>query len=142
LASRDTETSSSELDWAPRQQRKRSKQIEAAIAALEQEHHRTPTEEEIAAHLASSRILPDEGAYSSGSPERDSSTPVPSLMEDPVVQILMAAAAAFQDLETGRSWLLTPSPSLGNVAPVSLIATQAGRELVANELGLIEHGLF
>src|SRR3982750_3938727 len=39
------------LDWAPRQQRKRSKQIEAAIAALEQEHHRTPTEEEIAAHL-------------------------------------------------------------------------------------------
>ena len=39
------------LDWAPRQQRKRSKQIEAAIATLEQEHHRTPTEEEIAAHL-------------------------------------------------------------------------------------------
>ncbi|HEY6990006.1 MAG TPA: sigma-70 family RNA polymerase sigma factor, partial [Bryobacteraceae bacterium] len=37
------------LDWAPRQQRKRSKQIEAAIAALEQEHQRTPTEEEIAA---------------------------------------------------------------------------------------------
>src|ERR1700729_1119241 len=39
------------LDWAPRQQRKRSKQIEAAISTLEQEHHRTPTEEEIAAHL-------------------------------------------------------------------------------------------
>jgi RNA polymerase sigma factor for flagellar operon FliA len=39
------------LDWAPRQQRKRSKQIEAAISALEQEHHRTPVEEEIAAYL-------------------------------------------------------------------------------------------
>jgi RNA polymerase sigma factor for flagellar operon FliA len=39
------------LDWAPRQQRKRAKQIEAAINALEQEHHRTPTEDEIAAHL-------------------------------------------------------------------------------------------
>jgi len=39
------------LDWAPRQQRKRSKQIEAAICALEQEHHRTPTEEEISARL-------------------------------------------------------------------------------------------
>ncbi len=39
------------LDWAPRQQRKRSKLIESAIAELEQEHHRTPTEEEIAAHL-------------------------------------------------------------------------------------------
>lgn len=39
------------LDWAPRQQRRRAKQIEAAIASLEQEHHRTPTEEEIAKYL-------------------------------------------------------------------------------------------
>jgi RNA polymerase sigma factor for flagellar operon FliA len=39
------------LDWAPRQQRKRAKQIEAAIANLEQLHQRTPTEEEIAAFL-------------------------------------------------------------------------------------------
>jgi RNA polymerase sigma factor FliA len=39
------------LDWAPRQQRKRSKQIEAAIAAAEQRLHRAPTEEEIAKQL-------------------------------------------------------------------------------------------
>jgi RNA polymerase sigma factor for flagellar operon FliA len=39
------------LDWAPRQQRKRSKQIESAIAAVEQQLHRAPTEEEIAAEL-------------------------------------------------------------------------------------------
>ncbi len=39
------------LDWAPRQQRKRSKQIEAAIATAEQRLQRTPTEEEIAAEL-------------------------------------------------------------------------------------------
>ncbi len=39
------------LDWAPRQQRKRAKQIEAAIAAVEQRRHRTPTEEEIAEEL-------------------------------------------------------------------------------------------
>jgi RNA polymerase sigma factor for flagellar operon FliA len=39
------------LDWAPRQQRKRSKQIEAAIAVAEQRLHRSPTEEEIAAQL-------------------------------------------------------------------------------------------
>src|SRR5690349_19393133 len=39
------------LDWAPRQQRKRSKQIEAAIARIEQRVQRTPTEEEIAAEL-------------------------------------------------------------------------------------------
>jgi RNA polymerase sigma factor FliA len=39
------------LDWAPRQHRKRSKQIEAAIAKLEQNLHRAPAEAEIAAHL-------------------------------------------------------------------------------------------
>ena len=39
------------LDWAPRQQRKRAKQIEAAIALAEQRLHRSPTEEEIAKEL-------------------------------------------------------------------------------------------
>lgn len=39
------------LDWAPRQQRKRAKQIEAAIAAVEQRIHRVPGEDEIADEL-------------------------------------------------------------------------------------------
>ena len=39
------------LDWAPRQQRKRVKRIEAAIASAEQKLRRMPTEEEIAAEL-------------------------------------------------------------------------------------------
>jgi RNA polymerase sigma factor for flagellar operon FliA len=39
------------LDWAPRQQRKRAKQIEAAIASAEQRLHRSPTEAEIAVEL-------------------------------------------------------------------------------------------
>ncbi len=39
------------LDWAPRQQRKKAKQIEAAIAAAEQRLKRQPREEEIAAEL-------------------------------------------------------------------------------------------
>lgn len=40
-----------ELDWAPRQQRKRAKSIESAIAVLEQQLQRNPTEDEIAARL-------------------------------------------------------------------------------------------
>jgi RNA polymerase sigma factor for flagellar operon FliA len=40
-----------ELDWAPRDRRKKAKQIEAAIAAVEQRLHRAPTEEEIAEKL-------------------------------------------------------------------------------------------
>jgi RNA polymerase sigma factor for flagellar operon FliA len=39
------------LDWAPRQQRKRSKQIESVIAVMEQRLHRAPREEEIATEL-------------------------------------------------------------------------------------------
>jgi RNA polymerase sigma factor for flagellar operon FliA len=39
------------LDWAPRQQRKKAKQIESAIAAVERKLHRTPSEEEIAQEL-------------------------------------------------------------------------------------------
>jgi len=39
------------LDWAPRQQRKRSKQIEAAISVAEQRLHRAPSEDEIALQL-------------------------------------------------------------------------------------------
>jgi len=39
------------LDWAPRQKRKRSKLIEAAISSAEQRLRRIPTEEEVAAEL-------------------------------------------------------------------------------------------
>lgn len=39
------------MDWAPRQQRKRVKQIEATIRVLEQRLKRSPGEEEIAAEL-------------------------------------------------------------------------------------------
>src|SRR3954470_476226 len=39
------------LDWAPRQQRKRAKLIENAIAALEQQLQRMPTEDEISPRL-------------------------------------------------------------------------------------------
>jgi RNA polymerase sigma factor for flagellar operon FliA len=39
------------LDWAPRQQRKRSKQIERAISSAEQRLNRSPSEPEIAEEL-------------------------------------------------------------------------------------------
>ena len=40
------------LDWAPRQKRRKAKQIEAAIALAEQRLQRAPLEEEIAAQLS------------------------------------------------------------------------------------------
>jgi RNA polymerase sigma-70 factor (ECF subfamily) len=88
------------------------------------------------------RHIPQEVVASDGGVKPAPGLYVSYLMEDPKVQILMAAAAAFQNVETGRSWLSTPSRSLGNVPPVALITTQSGREMVTNELGLIEHGMF
>src|ERR1700689_3059188 len=40
-----------ETDWAPRDMRKRAKQIEAAIHQLKQRHGREPAEEEISSEL-------------------------------------------------------------------------------------------
>jgi RNA polymerase sigma factor for flagellar operon FliA len=39
------------LDWAPRQQRRRSKQIESAVSQLEQKLKRAPSEDEISSEL-------------------------------------------------------------------------------------------
>src|SRR5580658_408408 len=39
------------LDWAPRQRRKKAKQIEFAICQAEQRLHRTPSEDEIAGEM-------------------------------------------------------------------------------------------
>jgi RNA polymerase sigma factor FliA len=83
-----------------------------------------------------------EGPTSYGLSESNSGEHVRSLIEDPIVGILMAAAAAFQTLEVGKSWLLTPNPALGKITPISLISTEEGRDIVANELGLIAHGMF
>jgi RNA polymerase sigma factor FliA len=70
------------LDWAPRQQRKRSKQIEAAISFAEQRLHRTPSEEEIAGQLGLSIVEYHEwlveirglniGSLENASPDEDS----------------------------------------------------------------------
>ncbi len=44
------------MDWAPRQKRRMSKRMEAAIAAAEQKFGRAPTEDEIAAQLGISTV--------------------------------------------------------------------------------------
>jgi hypothetical protein len=75
-------------------------------------------------------------------PEAEPDPRTSFLIDDPIVQVLMSASAAFQNVEAGRSWLFTPNQSLGNLAPVTMISTESGREKVINELGLIEHGMF
>ena len=41
-----------QLDWVPRSVRSRAREVERAIAELEDRHGRSPTDEELADHLA------------------------------------------------------------------------------------------
>jgi putative toxin-antitoxin system antitoxin component (TIGR02293 family) len=47
----------------------------------------------------------------------------------------------FEDSMTCDDWLKSPSMTLGNVTPLSLLETDAGTEAVLNELARIEHGI-
>ena len=48
----------------------------------------------------------------------------------------------FQDEDKASTWLKTPNFALGGATPSSLLDTTLGIELVFDELGRIEHGVF
>lgn len=52
------------------------------------------------------------------------------------------AEDVFGDLSNGLAWLNTSNISLGGVAPISLLDTELGAELVIDVLGRIEYGIF
>jgi hypothetical protein len=42
---------------------------------------------------------------------------IENLIDDPVVEVLMAAAIAFQGVDRGKLWLSTPTQAFNNEAP-------------------------
>jgi RNA polymerase sigma factor for flagellar operon FliA len=90
------------LDWAPRQQRKRSKQIEAAISAAEQRLKRSPSEDEIAGQLGLSIEEYHEwlvdirglnlGSLENASPDEDSRDLLQFVSDSPGPRICWSAA--------------------------------------------------
>jgi putative toxin-antitoxin system antitoxin component (TIGR02293 family) len=48
----------------------------------------------------------------------------------------------FMDAEKAAAWLNAPNYALGDVTPASLLDTITGINMVLNELGRIEHGVF
>ena len=54
---------------------------------------------------------------------------------------LTKAEEVFEDRAAASAWLKREIRSLGGVAPVSLMDTDSGFELVMNTLGRIEHGV-
>ena len=66
-------------------------------------------------------------------------------LSDRVAQLLRVYCRCkdvFKDDKKVSIWLKSPNFALGNVAPVALLDTIPGMEMVLDELGKIEHGVF
>jgi putative toxin-antitoxin system antitoxin component (TIGR02293 family) len=62
---------------------------------------------------------------------------------DRILRVARVAVRAEEVLGSERNaadWLRTENPALGGYAPLSLLASDAGTELVTDELGRIEYG--
>lgn len=57
-----------------------------------------------------------------------------------IARVTQRAVDAIGDEGQARDWLRRPSRTLGGVPPLELLGTDAGAELVTDELGRIEYG--
>ncbi len=66
-------------------------------------------------------------------------------ISDRLAQLIMVYCRCnevFRDEDKASTWLKTPNFALGGATPSSLLDTTLGIELVFDELGRIEHGVF
>lgn len=57
-----------------------------------------------------------------------------------IARVTQRAIDAIGNAEQARDWLRRPNRALRGVEPLELLGTDAGAELVSDELGRIEHG--
>lgn len=72
---------------------------------------------------------------------RGSLTPVESDRLFRAAKVVIRAEDVFGELATGVAWLKATNISLGGVAPIALLDTETGVELVTNILSRIEYGI-
>lgn len=59
-----------------------------------------------------------------------------------VARVSAEADRVFGDPEKATRWLRRPNASLGDQAPIVLMRSEAGTQLVEEKLGQIDHGMF
>jgi len=59
-----------------------------------------------------------------------------------IAQVAAKGAEVFEDKDRLLSWMNHPNTALGNRSPMSLLSSRFGTEMVLDELGRIEHGVF
>ena len=71
--------------------------------------------------------------------------PLSAEVSDHMVQVAKVIARANEvlgDTKVAQEWLKSPIPALGESTPFSLLDTSTGIDLVLDELGRLEHGVF
>jgi len=59
-----------------------------------------------------------------------------------IAQVAAKGAEVFEDKDRLLSWMNHPNTALGNRSPMSLLSSRFGTEMVLDELGRIDHGVF
>ncbi|MEX0720737.1 MAG: antitoxin Xre/MbcA/ParS toxin-binding domain-containing protein [Balneolaceae bacterium] len=59
-----------------------------------------------------------------------------------IAKVLLRAVEVFEDKKSMRSWLQTPLLGFGQKTPLSLLDTSFGAQLVMDELGRLEQGVY
>lgn len=59
-----------------------------------------------------------------------------------LAQVAARGVEVFQDRERFLAWMRQPSTALGSNTPLSLLSSRFGTDMVLDELGRIEHGVF
>ncbi|MEO1340711.1 MAG: antitoxin Xre/MbcA/ParS toxin-binding domain-containing protein [Cyanobacteria bacterium J06635_13] len=59
-----------------------------------------------------------------------------------IAKVYIKAVEVFEDSENAVQWLKYPSQALGIVTPLSCLDTYSGIELVLDELGRLEYGVY
>ena len=59
-----------------------------------------------------------------------------------LARVVHRAEEVFEGLDVALDWLKSPNAALSGQAPLNLVDTEMGAELVLDTLGRIEHGVF
>lgn len=59
-----------------------------------------------------------------------------------MAEITVKGLTVFEDSDKFFAWMKHPNSALSNKTPISLLIAELGAEMILDELGRIEHGVF
>ncbi|MFZ3066110.1 MAG: antitoxin Xre/MbcA/ParS toxin-binding domain-containing protein [Nitrospirota bacterium] len=59
-----------------------------------------------------------------------------------IAEVMARGLEVFEDKDNFLKWLNLPCKALGNSIPIDLLSSKVGADIVSEELGRIEHGIF